>query len=432
MTEAPAGTAGAGAAASPGASPAAGGAPPGWLAAIGPGILVAATGVGAGDLITASLAGAEVGSTVLWAVLVGALLKWFLTEGLARWQMATGQTLLEGWVTRLGSWIQWVFLLYLVLWTFVVAGALINACGTAGDALWPLSSDPRTSRAIWGTVHALAGLALVWRGNFDLFERCMSVAVAVMFCTVFVAAWMVRPDWAAAARGATTPVIPPSGLPWVLGLLGGVGGTLTLLSYGYWIQEAGRRGAAGLRACRIDLAVAYALTAAFSVAMVLIGQLLPDTAPERARLAHVLAQALGEAVGPAGRAAFLAGFWGAVFSSLLGVWQGVPYLFADFLAVRAGERPDDLARTPGYRGYLVAMATLPLLTLGQKFEAVQVLYAVLGAFFMPLLAITLLIMNNKQDWVGEHRNGPVTNLALVATVLFFAGVGGRTLLAKLG
>ena len=49
-------------------------------AIVAPGILVAATGVGAGDLITASLAGAHVGTTILWAVLVGALLKWTLTE----------------------------------------------------------------------------------------------------------------------------------------------------------------------------------------------------------------------------------------------------------------------------------------------------------------------------------------------------------------
>jgi hypothetical protein len=31
---------------------------------------------------------------------------------------------------------------------------------------------------------------------------------------------------------------------------------------------------------------------------------------------------------------FLLGFWGAVFSSVLGVWQSAPYLFADFVALR--------------------------------------------------------------------------------------------------
>ena len=79
-----------------------------------------ATGVGAGDLLTASLAGSEVGLSLLWAVVAGVILKWTLSEGIARWQLATGSTLLEGWVWRLGRWIQWVFLAYFLFFTFVV------------------------------------------------------------------------------------------------------------------------------------------------------------------------------------------------------------------------------------------------------------------------------------------------------------------------
>ena len=69
---------------------------------LGPGILVAATGVGAGDLATAAFAGSKLGVAVLWAVMLGALIKFFLTEGLTRWQLATGETLLEGSMSRLG------------------------------------------------------------------------------------------------------------------------------------------------------------------------------------------------------------------------------------------------------------------------------------------------------------------------------------------
>ncbi|MBC8146017.1 MAG: iron transporter, partial [bacterium] len=46
-----------------------------FFSRFGPGILIAATGVGAGDLITASLAGSDVGLVVVWAVVLGALLK---------------------------------------------------------------------------------------------------------------------------------------------------------------------------------------------------------------------------------------------------------------------------------------------------------------------------------------------------------------------
>jgi len=43
------------------------------LAIFLPGILVAATGVGAGDLLTASIGGSEAGLVILWAAVVGAL-----------------------------------------------------------------------------------------------------------------------------------------------------------------------------------------------------------------------------------------------------------------------------------------------------------------------------------------------------------------------
>lgn len=42
---------------------------------IGPGIVVAATGVGAGDLVATLIAGSNFGYTLLWAAVVGCLVK---------------------------------------------------------------------------------------------------------------------------------------------------------------------------------------------------------------------------------------------------------------------------------------------------------------------------------------------------------------------
>ena len=63
-----------------------------FLKNIGPGIVVAATGVGAGDMIAASVAGAKYGTVIIWAAIVGAVIKFVLNEGMARWQLATGTT----------------------------------------------------------------------------------------------------------------------------------------------------------------------------------------------------------------------------------------------------------------------------------------------------------------------------------------------------
>ncbi len=404
---------------------------PGLLSRFGPGILVAATGVGAGDLLTASLGGSAVGVSILWAAVVGSVLKGFLNEGIARWQLATGTTVLEGWA-RFGAAVRYAFLVYLLGWSFFTGGALISACGAAGDALLPLSSDSETSRRIWGVVHSLAGLALVWFGGFRFFEKLMAACIALMFAAVLFTSVASGPDWAAAARGLVIPSLPQGGTAWVLGLLGGVGGTVTLLSYGYWIREKGREGPGGLRTCQADLAVGYTLTGLFGAAMVLIGSTL-QLQGTGLKVAVLLAQRLGDVTGPVGYWLFLVGFWAAVFSSVLGVWEGIPYLFADFLRIHRGQPAHQvpLRGSRAWRLYLVALAVVPLPLLWIPLQRAQLAYAVVGSLFMPLLAATLLWMNNRRSELGPLRNGWLTNAALAATLLLFLLVGGSEALEAL-
>ena len=409
---------------------------PAGLSAIVLGLVVAATGVGAGDLITASLAGSEVGLALLWAALAGAILKWVLNEGIARWQMATGTTLLEGWVDHLGAVVHWVFFAYFLVWSYAVSGALINACGVAGAGLFPLG-DPGTSRVVWGVVHSLAGLAIVWAGGFKTFQYVMAALIAVMVAAVLLTVVLISPDWPAVARGLFVPTLPAGATGWMLAVLGGVGGTVTLLCYGYWIREKGRSGRAGVRESRVDLAVAYGLTAFFGAAMIVIGSRVEVTG-RGDTVAIVLADQLGRVLGPFGRQLFLFGFWGAVFSSLLGVWQGVPYMFADFIGLRrraaegSAERSSP-AGTRAYRAYLVALATLPLTLLWFRVQEVQLVYGVVGALFMPFTALALLVLNNRTRLVGrEFRNGVVVNALLAFTLAFFLYIGFKEILGLIG
>ena len=130
---------------------------------------------------------------------------------------------------------------------------------------------PGISTAMWGTLHAICGFVLVWRGGYRVFERVMKALVAAMFVVVIVCGVLLRPDLAEFARGLFVPRIPEGSGRFLLGVIGGVGGSLTLLCYGYWIRAGGRRGVEGLKTSRIDLAVSYSVTGLFGVAMVLIG-----------------------------------------------------------------------------------------------------------------------------------------------------------------
>lgn len=369
--------------------------------------------------MTGTLAGTELGTTVLWAVVAGALLKFVLSEGVARWQLATGTTLLEGWSNKLGAWIRWVFLAYLTVFSVIVGRALANACGVAGTALLPLGST-ETSVMIWAVIHSFAGVALVLRGNFQAFESTMSALVGLMFVTVVGTAALIAPPIGEILPGFV-PSLPESGSSWVLGVLGGVGGTVTLLSYGYWIQEQRRAGPKMLRTCRVDLAVGNGVTALFGFSVVIIGSQI-EVAGGGAMLATQMADRLAEAVGPAGKWVFLVGFWGAVFSSLLGVWQSIPYMFADFMRLWRGGS-DDLRHSMSYRLFVLLVAIAPLFLFDAPVRRIQLTYGVFGAFFLPLLALTLLLLNNRTSWVGSECRNPLwINLALGAGLVFFAAL----------
>ncbi len=392
---------------------------PGMLRAIGPGIIIAATGVGAGDLVAAAVCGAIFGTRVLWAVLAGALLKFALNEGLARWQLATGTTLLEGWAHRLPRLFFLGFLAYLFLWSFVVAGALMAACGLAANALCP-----SLTVAAWGALHSLAALLLVLLGRYQLLERLMKGLIALMFLVVMVCAVLTAPGWREILSGLL-PVIPAGRAALVVGLIGGVGGSVTLLSYGYWIRERGWRGPERLGLSRIDLGVAYLLTGLFGMAVVVVAAGVRPEVATGSGMVLGLAERVGAAVGPVGRWSFLLGFWGAVFSSMLGVWQGVPYIFADsvnILRSRSGQGDTvvPLDRSPAYRAWLVYLALPPMvLLLAAKPVWLVMAYAVSGALFMPVLAATLLILNNRQGWIGRWRNGPAGNILIILALLLF-------------
>lgn len=396
------------------------------LRTIGPGLAIAATGVGAGDLLAAMFAGADFGMALLWVVVVGAALKFGLNEGVARWQLATGTTLLEGWCRHLGWPLKSYFLVYLVVWSFIVAAGLMSACGVAAHALWP-----SISITAWGVMHSLAALGLVVLGRYAFFESIMKVLIGLMTVTLLISVVLVGPDLTALMRGLV-PSLPAGSAAATLSLMGGVGGSVTLLAYGYWIREKGWSGPSVLATVRVDLAAGYLLTGLFGMAMLVLaaavlsgGEGMPAGSSGLVACADAIREAaavrLGSVSGNAARMVFLIGVWGAVFTSTLGVWNGVPYLFADFVNAIRG-RFDVVVDTAGtaYRGYLLYLALPPmaLLFLGRPLWIIKV-YTLTGGLFMPLLAASLLWLNSRRELVGGlHNRAPATATLVLALVLF--------------
>ncbi len=387
------------------------------LKIIGPGIVVAATGVGAGDLVAAALSGAEYGYVLLWAAVFGGVLKYVLNEGISRYQLVSGESLLNGWKNHLPSFVSWYFLVYLFLWSFIVSGALMAACGLAAHALLPALNVTQ-----WGIIHSLIALAIVFVGHYKLVEKLMRLFIALMFVVTIVSAVLIAPDLNEIFKGIFIPTVPPNSVKFILGVIGGVGGSVTLLSYGYWMREKKWEGQSFLKRSRIDLGVAYTLTAVFGVAIMIISAGVKPEVMKGTEMVIALAEKMGSVSGNFGKWIFLFGFWGAVFSSMIGVWQGVPYLFADFYSQYKPSTKNEgeyTGRKP-YQYFLLFLAIPPMILLfASKPVWLIILYAVSGSFFMPFLAITLLILNNKYKLLKKEVNSWLVNALLGLSLAVF-------------
>ena len=135
---------------------------------------------------------------------------------------------------------------------------------------------------------------------------------------------------------------------------------------------------------RGDITIAYLFTALFGMAIMMTANqafYVPGVAITNAQAVTKMAEMLGSILGTFGRYAYSIGFWAAVFASLLGVWQSVPYLYADFYSILKKLPPEERARvtkvtsTP-YRLALVfvTLAPIPFAFTGQPLEVIVVVH----------------------------------------------------------
>ena len=404
-----------------------GGAPARWNI-VGPGLVVAATGVGAADMVATLVAGSRYGYGLLWAVILGVILKIVLVEGAGRFTLATGKTIFEGWRT-LGSWTTWYFAPYIMIWGFVYGAAAMSSTALPLAALFPVL--PLTA---WAVFMGLLGFVMVWFGRYAFFEKVTAVLVGLMFVTVVGLAVIAAPNIPEMVRGLV-PIIPEGGLFYTLAIAGGVGGTITLAAYGYWLREKGWYTPKWMKVMRIDNSMAYVITGMFVISMLIVGAEVVRAAGVSLSagdeglldLSTVLQDRYGDVVG----IGFLVGFWAAAFTSIIGVWNGVSLMFADYWGNIRGKtsgHPDTRVGGKYFKFYVLWLTFPPMILfpLGRPIGLILV-YAVLGSLFMPFLAVTLLGLLNGRRIPREWADKLHTNIALSICALLFGILGAQQL-----
>jgi Mn2+/Fe2+ NRAMP family transporter len=133
--------------------------------------------------------------------------------------------LLQGWARYLPRWVLVLFFAYLVLWSIAVSAALISGCGLALVNI----SGGRVPFVAAALGHAVVAFLLLRFANTALLGKIIKPLIAVMFVSVVGCAALSFRDFGGLVRGLVIPAIPSGGSAYVFSLIGGIGGSLTLV-----------------------------------------------------------------------------------------------------------------------------------------------------------------------------------------------------------
>jgi len=119
----------------------------GILRRLGPGLIIAASIVGSGELIATTKTGAEAGFTLLWLILLGCVIKLFAQIEFGRYTITEGRTTIDGMNQVPGprwrvNWLVWYWLIMFSCST----GQLGGIVGVVGQSLaipFPMTGDLR-------------------------------------------------------------------------------------------------------------------------------------------------------------------------------------------------------------------------------------------------------------------------------------------------
>ena len=113
---------------------------------IGPGLILAASIVGTGELINTTSLGAQAGFSLLWLILFSCVIKVFVQVELGRYAITHGKTTLAAFDSLPGpragvSWLCWLWLL-MTLTTQAQIAAMEGAIGQAAHMAFPGAAAP--------------------------------------------------------------------------------------------------------------------------------------------------------------------------------------------------------------------------------------------------------------------------------------------------
>jgi len=279
----------------------------GLLRGFGPGLVLAMTFLGTGDLISSSVSGANYGYALMWTLIVALGARYCMISAIAKYKLQNrfGDRSLMAGYQRLWSGFPRFFAAMMLVYGIIVQAAFLRA-GTVG--LYELAGrrGGEWGHFWWGLpIVAVTAIVLTRGSAFRFLEWSARLAsIVIIGSFVFALVRIGHVDFAALARGLTFEVPPDNGpfdaLFIAVATIGTIGGSAANLLYPYFMAERGWHGPEHRREQQFDLRTGM-------LPLLIINLLIWIVAAETVRDSGItvsseagLAAMMERAVGPAG------------------------------------------------------------------------------------------------------------------------------------
>jgi manganese transport protein len=379
------------------------------LRKIGPGIVLAGSIIGSGELLLTTSLGAEYGFAFLWLILLSCVIKVFVQIELGRYAISAGKPTLAALDElpglRLGAhWLVWWWLIMLLATVFQL-GAMVGGVGQAMNDAFPrvsltladwLSSISTECADFlrqhpehpWAVLTALLAIALLLSGGYKRIERVTTFLVASV-TLITVACVAMLPSMGFPVRlsdlqeGFSLMVfsLSSAAIAAAFGAFGITGvGASELFAYPYWCLEKGycrftgvrsdspqwvERARGWMRVMYLDAWVSMAVFTVATVAFYIMGATVlhrQGLHPQKEEMIRTLSEMYVPAFGPWTKTVFLIGVWAVLFKTLYVSSASNSRLSADFLSLsRVVRYVEGAQRLRWIRRFCIFFPTLAVL-----------------------------------------------------------------------
>jgi len=368
------------------------------LRSLGPGILLAATSVGASHILMSPEAGARFEYGLVWLVVAVHLLKYPAFEFAPRYVAARGESLLDAYARAPGpkNWALWMGLVDMGLQAVGVLAALLGL-----TASFLVAATGRFSIPLWSLLLALVLLAALRWGRYASL-RAVNLLLMLALAAGTLLAFLAAPPPLAALPQMVKPSLPDGSIILVAAILGYMPTSVAVSIWqSLWALEQGRfREGAGantkedrlrrLKEGLADLRLGYGLSALLAVAFTCLGAVLlhprglvPEGEAVALTLSNLYTLVLGEWMKPV----FLSMAFCALLTTCYTSMDGFPRTFVAALKAlrreKASHRADSSLEDRAYWPFLLT-ATIGGMALLAAVPDPVVVVKIVGAFGLLL------------------------------------------------